>query len=807
MNIKNAITVLLLALVSTSLFGQNKYVSCHHTKKKIKVEPMTKKQKDDMLKNIARSDTFDILHYDLHLDVRDYTGDYLIGNTIITYAPKMDGVTSITLDLRQLTVDSITANGVPLTYSHIDSDLVIDLPTETITGEEGEISIWYQGTPYLDPQWGGFYFQNNYIYNLGIGISTIPPNFGKVWYPCFDTYVERALYDFYVTSDDGWKAYCQGDLIEEVVIDEETVMRHYSLDKPIPTYLSAIAVADYESYEYVHTGVNGDIPVRLTSKPNNQADMQSRFAGLGNSIDALEYWFGPEYWGQIGYVLTVDGAMEHPTNIAYPQSMMGASVFLNEDLFTHELGHHWWGDMVSQSTYNHMWLKEGPAEYSQHLMREFVGGTDAYLDAVKLNHETVMESAHIDDEGYQVLSPIPDAHIYGTHSYNKGASIMHSMRGYMGDEMFRQGLQFVLDSTLNGVLDPELFSTLLTLNTGVEMADFFNDWVYKPGFASFELNAINTTEDGGVYTHDIEVEQKLRECPELYSNVPIEITAFAADMSRFTSSFVADGELTNVEMTTDFEPLFFAINTNNQLNLAKLDNEYEIVEETNTVTIPYTEFKVKVNTVGEPSKIFVEHQWVSPDQGNLAANIDEISDSQYWTINGNWDELTFVEGRLSYWGSNENAMDWDLFGDTEEGALLVYREGPEMPWQEYPYYTPFIGSLTNGNGSFRIDSLLTGEYTFGKGETLVGLEEFNSENVQISVYPNPVYENFKLDYNVTTNVNVELVDGAGRMVKSWHGVRNDNRNFDVSNLSTGQYILRIYTEKGPLIGKKKIVIE
>ena len=48
---------------------------------------------------------------------------------------------------------------------------------------------------------------SDYIYTLGIGLTTIPPNFGKVWYPCFDNFVERATYTYHVTSAAG-KAYC-----------------------------------------------------------------------------------------------------------------------------------------------------------------------------------------------------------------------------------------------------------------------------------------------------------------------------------------------------------------------------------------------------------------------------------------------------------------------------------------------------------------------------------------------------------------------------------------------------------------------
>ena len=71
--------------------------------------------------------------------------------------------------------------------------------------------------------------------------------------------------------------------------------------------------------------------------------MVNRFVDLPVCIDALEDWWGPHAWERVGYVITTDGAMEHPTNIAYPLSMLEQSNFQNEGLYGHELGHHWWG--------------------------------------------------------------------------------------------------------------------------------------------------------------------------------------------------------------------------------------------------------------------------------------------------------------------------------------------------------------------------------------------------------------------------------------------------------------------------------
>jgi len=79
---------------------------------------------------------------------------------------------------------------------------------------------------------GWVYFESNYIYNLGIGLSTVPPNFGKVWYPCFDIFLERATYTYHVTAANGMVPSCQGDMTEEILLDGDTIRRTFELNIP-----------------------------------------------------------------------------------------------------------------------------------------------------------------------------------------------------------------------------------------------------------------------------------------------------------------------------------------------------------------------------------------------------------------------------------------------------------------------------------------------------------------------------------------------------------------------------------------------
>ena len=230
---------------------------CHHFSQEahqrmLQRGPITEAELLAIQETIARSDTFDILDYDITLDVTDYDGQWLKGSTIVTFQPRMSAQTQIRFDLKSLAVDSVTYLGQQLSHDHVDDILTVFFPGALAMELEHEVTVHYQGTPHRDPYWGGFYFDQNYIYNLGIGLTTIPPNFGKVWHPCFDSFVERATYSTHVKSAGGRRYFGQGDFLGEVQLGGDTVIRSFRLDQAIPTYAAAIAVADYQVYEAVH---------------------------------------------------------------------------------------------------------------------------------------------------------------------------------------------------------------------------------------------------------------------------------------------------------------------------------------------------------------------------------------------------------------------------------------------------------------------------------------------------------------------------------------------------------------------------
>ena len=264
--------------------------------------------------SIARSDTFDIVHYDVDLDVTEYNVQNITARCGIELSIIESGAESVRFDLIELDVDSVFVDGISSAFAHDSGELSIPAPQGVFSsGESYLIDVYYSGHPHSDPYWGGVYFASNYIYHMGIGLTSIPPNFGKVWHPCFDNFVERATYSWNVRSAGGRRAHLQGYMTDEVFEDGDTLTRSFILEHPITTHQAAFAVSNYVDSNYVYTSEYGDIPVRLTAKPEDINQMVNKFADLGYAIDACEYWYGPYAWERVGYVLTTDGALEIPT--------------------------------------------------------------------------------------------------------------------------------------------------------------------------------------------------------------------------------------------------------------------------------------------------------------------------------------------------------------------------------------------------------------------------------------------------------------------------------------------------------------
>ncbi len=803
---------LAMAAMALSASAQPYRFGCHYFRNggHHPYQPTNVGERENIESTIARSDTFDLLHYDIAIDITDHSGQTIKAATTITHVALIVG-SDLVLDLvDELIVDSVSSPDGPLAFTHADHLLTVDLPM-TSAGDTGTLTVHYHGHPVRDPDWGGFYFASGYIYNLGIGLSTIPPHFGKVWYPCFDSFVERASYTYHVKSSGVYRAHCQGDLISEVQLGGDTVIRTFDLQQEIPTHISAIAAAQYVDSNYVHTGAYGEIPVRLTARANQLLPMAAKMVSLGDAIDCYEFWYGPYPYDRVGYVLTTDGALEIAENIAYPNFMPDQSLFENRGLFGHELGHHWWGDHVSPRTHNDMWIKEGPAEYSGHLLEERVFGTEAFVDVVKDNMLYVLEDAHVQDGGFQALSPMPDAHIYGLHTYYKGAAVLHNLRGYLGDTLFRQAMRTVQVDHANTALDANALLSALEAATGAELDDFFNAQVFAPGFSVFTVQTMGSVPDGGGFLVDLTLRQRLRGTTVMHQNVPLDLTLISADGQEQEYQVNGSGITTALQLECTFAPAMAVVNRYNRLNQARMDHEIIAVPDVNLPsTVPRCDFRIYQNQLVDSTLIRIEHIWAGAGEDPKDWGVFEVSGTHYWKVDGLWPEGTLLDARVTYDG-DPGEFDEDLFGTTEANAMLVYRANADAPWSLCPDVTFNLGSLTDGDGFMLIDTLRKGEYAFANGNVVVGLNEGEMGSSTISLAPNPVVDKLTVRGRTESagSLVFDILGMNGQLVQRATGMGNGafEKRMDVQELAPGTYMLHVRDTRAGLIGSARFTVE
>jgi aminopeptidase N len=412
----------------------------------------------------ARSDTLDVLHIHLDLDMTMMDDDQISAVASILVEAKIDGVAEVNFDLLNLTVDSVLAGPNQLSFNYVGELLKIDVPEVLNIGDQLTVDIHYQGSPQTDDSgWGGFYFQGDYAYNLGVGFEADPHTYGRAWFPCFDNFVERSTYTFDVLTSQGRSAYCNGLLNEVEELPGDSAIYHWSLSQSIPSYLASVAVSHFSPAISNFASISGaDIPVYLTAQAEDTANAKASFIELDLCLETFEERFGPYLWDRVGYAFVPfsSGAMEHATNISYPLYAADGSTAFNT-LMAHELAHHWWGDLITCRTQEDMWLNEGWASFCEFLFIEALEGEEAYLEMVKDNHKDVVLHAHEDDGERLPVSGIGHEHTYGTHVYNKGADMAYNLRAYMGDDDFFEGTtDFLEDHAFTDVSSHDLMTYL-----------------------------------------------------------------------------------------------------------------------------------------------------------------------------------------------------------------------------------------------------------------------------------------------------------------------------------------------------------
>lgn len=755
-----------------------------------------------------RADTFDVLIYEINAAFLDYQKKKeIVANTtleIILLKP----ASTVVLDLLDLQVDEVSVNGISQSFLYTSPALSINLPSIAVA-DTFQVSIKYRGNPKQDEQWGGFYFNGEYAFNLGVGFAADPHNFGRAWFPCFDNFVDRAIYYTNITVDSGKKAYANGYLTDEIDNGNQTTTYKWLMDEPIPTYLASVAIA---SYEEVTMNTN-EIPVLLTSLAADTANLRSSFENLPNCIRRFIEVYGDHNFDRIGFNIVPfnSGAMEHATNIAYPRYAIANGDKDYETLFAHELAHHWWGNTTTCRTQEDMWLNEGWASYSERIFLEAVYGKKRYDEEIEENHRQVLQFAHVQDGAVLPVSGIGHANTYGRHVYNKGADMVHTLRGMMGDQDFFRACAGFQKAYKFKAVSTQDMANHFGQYTPLNLRGFFDYWIKEAGFAHFDINWV-IRQDG---LYKVHIKQTPRFNDINYAGTVATVTAFGKNWERHDAQVIIFNKEQTFDVNCPFEPVYWAFDFDDKISDAVTTDWAILQPGKHSINMPQGLLSdVEIDNNSNDSILLrVEHHWAPADGTYGKPEKTVLSRQRYWSIDGIWQDGVSISATLIYSGLQANSLqfgylDNELIRITEDSLVLLYRPNAGSPWELATNYIKNTGSLFDKRGTISISKLKKGQYCLAMyDQNLANTKKTTKKPVVFNLFPNPVNDALhvvfatKQDYCI-----LEITDLQGKVVKTQKLEKKTvELDIDVSELVPGTYFLGVISENKAYDFRKFVV--
>jgi len=317
----------------------------------------------------------------------------------------------------------------------------------------------------------------------------------RTWIPCQDSPSVRFTYSAKVTVPKELIALMSAVNPQK---KNNTGIYTFEQDKAIPSYLMAIAVGNLEFKSI-------DDRTGVYAEPSLINKGAHEFAELGHMVNAAEKLYGPYRWGRYDVLVLPPsfpyGGMENPNLTFLTPGVIAGDKSLTS-LLAHELGHSWSGNLVTNATWDDIWLNEGFTTYVEHRIGEAIFGvneakmkdvlsrkvlTDNIAEYGNTNPDTRLKVATKGRNPDDGLSDIP---------YEKGYAFLQVIEQAVGREKF--------DVFIKNYFDAHAFQSITTedfvnyINQNLIMGDKvladkikLDQWIYKPGVPANVTTAVS----------------------------------------------------------------------------------------------------------------------------------------------------------------------------------------------------------------------------------------------------------------------------------------------------------------------------
>jgi len=329
--------------------------------------------------------------------------------------------------------------------------------------------------------------------------TTFTPIDARRAFPCFDEPRFKTPWDISIRVKRDNKAFSNGRQISETEEPDGWKLVKFATTEPLPAEIVAFAVGPFDVYQsdvYEGATAGHGTPVRVITAKGHAAEGRTAAQATLDVLPRLEAYTGIPYpFGKLDHLALPEGAfgaVENPGLITYRARNL--LLALNQEspsqtrairaLQAHEIGHQWFGNLVTQATWDDVWLSEGFATWiSSKMMDQEQPPERAHLSSIVARERlmAIDNPARARPVRVAVNSRMAARDIYNRIVYEKGAAILLMLEGWLGEDVFRDGLRGFLNEHRFGNATTDDLASALKKASGKDPARVMNSFLNTAG--------------------------------------------------------------------------------------------------------------------------------------------------------------------------------------------------------------------------------------------------------------------------------------------------------------------------------------
>ncbi|AIE85945.1 M1 family metallopeptidase [Fimbriimonas ginsengisoli] len=431
--------------------------------------------------------TCDLTHLAINLDV-DYPNRVFTGHAVNFLTPLRNGISEVRLMAGPvLQISRLTVDGQPAKYRREGRNLFISTPGLK-KGKPFQIAIDYSAKNSRAQPFGGmggFHWINTREGQPAtrVGFWTQgETEFNSDWAPTWDYPNDLTTSEETCTVQADWNVIGNGTLVSNTVKGNRRTY-HWKMTQPHATYLLTLVGGPLDIKRDKWQGVDLWYVV-----PRGEAKyIDDTF---GHTKDMLTFFsdsLGVKYaWPKYAQNFMYDfgGGMENVSATTLGEGSITearAGYFTADSLLSHEMAHQWFGDLVTCKDWGDTWLNESFASFMEAFYTEHSRNVGAYVAEMDDNMASYFAEARRYKRPLSTkMYPNGDA-MFDSHTYPKGAVILHTLRRFLGDENFLAVLNLYLRTWRHTPVESAQLRRAMTEATGINVEPFWAQWIEKPG--------------------------------------------------------------------------------------------------------------------------------------------------------------------------------------------------------------------------------------------------------------------------------------------------------------------------------------